>query len=102
MNFKVSKNETRKQIFFFELTDYKQIFLKVRSNRLKFLENYRNFSKYAHGIRNHDDEEKSFGNIDTLSAGLHVAAQVTNERRKGKSRVVPVPGRQTLGPHPSG
>ncbi len=51
---------------------------------------------------NRDDEEKSFGNIDTLSAGLHVAAQVTDERRKGKSRVVPVPGRQTLGPHPSG
>ncbi len=44
MTFEVSKTETQKHIFFFELTDNKWIFFKVRSDYLNFLKNYQNFS----------------------------------------------------------
>ncbi len=43
MTVEVSETKTRKQIIFFELTDYKWLFLKVRLNYLKFLKNYQNF-----------------------------------------------------------
>jgi hypothetical protein len=43
MTFKVSGTETQKQITFFKLTYYKQIFLKERLNYLKILGNNQKF-----------------------------------------------------------
>jgi len=43
-DFRRKQNQIPKAEFFFELTDYKRILLKVRSNYSKFIEIYQNFS----------------------------------------------------------